>query len=62
VTGVAGPGGGTGDKPVGLVHLAIQDADGVLGDVFRFPGDRRAVRARTVAWALDRLRRRFAGG
>ena len=58
VTGVAGPGGGTADKPVGLVHLAIVDPLGTFHEMFRFPGDRRAVRARTVAWALDRLRRR----
>ncbi len=62
ITGIAGPGGGSDDKPVGLVHLAIEDADGEFADIFRFPGDRRAVRARTVAWALDRLRRRFAPG
>ena len=59
LTGVAGPGGGTADKPVGLVHLAMEDAVGTFHESFRFPGDRRAVRARTVAWALDRMRRRY---
>jgi len=59
VTGIAGPGGGSADKPVGLVHLAIADPDGVHAEAFRFPGDRAAVRGRTVAWALERLRRRL---
>jgi nicotinamide-nucleotide amidase len=59
ITGVAGPGGGSADKPVGTVHLALWDGAGTESHVFRFPGDRDAVRGRTVAWALDRLRRRL---
>lgn len=59
VTGIAGPGGGSEAKPVGTVHLALAGASGTEGNVFRFPGDRAAVRGRTVAWALDRLRRRL---
>lgn len=59
VTGIAGPGGGTDRKPVGLVHVAIVDPAGETCEAFRFPGDREAVRARTVAWALDRLWRRL---
>jgi nicotinamide-nucleotide amidase len=55
VTGVAGPSGGTPDKPVGLVWFGFS-VDGVLTSEKRhFPGDRAAVRAATVAHALRRL-------
>ena len=52
VTGIAGPGGGSEAKPVGLVHLALA-AEGRL-DARRktFPGDRHAVRAATLELAL----------
>ncbi|TVQ37617.1 MAG: nicotinamide-nucleotide amidohydrolase family protein [Geminicoccaceae bacterium] len=56
VTGIAGPGGGTAAKPVGLVHLAVT-ARG-LAPLHRrcvFPGDRRQIRAATVEAALDLL-------
>ncbi len=62
ITGVAGPGGGSDEKPVGLVHMAVAAADGSL--VHRravFPGDRERVRWQTSQWALDMLRRRLAG-
>lgn len=53
VTGIAGPGGGSAEKPVGLVFLAIQ-ARGTEARVERhlFPGDRAAVRAASVVQAL----------
>ena len=56
VTGVAGPGGGGADKPVGLVHLALarRDAD-TRAEHHLFPGDRRAIRLATVAEALAML-------
>ena len=55
VTGVAGPGGGTPDKPVGLVWFGFS-VDGVLiSEKQHFPGDRAAVRSATVAHALRRL-------
>ncbi|WP_395702928.1 CinA family protein [Aquabacterium sp.] len=61
VTGVAGPGGGTATKPVGLVWLAWAGPGGVEAEAHRFPGDRAAVRSATVAHALqgllDRVRR-----
>lgn len=55
VTGVAGPGGGSAEKPVGLVWFGFS-VDGVLtSEKQHFPGDRAAVRAATVAHALLRL-------
>jgi nicotinamide-nucleotide amidase len=49
-TGIAGPGGATPGKPVGLVHLGVALRDGTVLTARRvFPGDRTAVRAATVA-------------
>ena len=56
VTGVAGPGGGTPDKPVGLVCFGFATrARGVDTESCRFEGGRESVRAATVAHALDGL-------
>ena len=56
VTGIAGPDGGTPDKPVGLVWLAWC-VDGQTHSVQQqFAGNRAAVRQQTVAFALQRLR------
>ncbi len=56
VTGVAGPGGGSLDKPVGTVCFGFSFAGrNTLTERHVFPGDRREVRARTVAHALNRL-------
>ncbi len=55
VTGVAGPTGGTPDKPVGLVWFGFALPDQVLTEKMNFPGDRAAVRAATVQHALRRL-------
>jgi len=53
VTGVAGPTGGTADKPVGLVHIAVaRDGAETLFEHHTFDGDRDAVRAQTVMAAL----------
>ena len=57
VTGVAGPGGGTAEKPVGLVHLCASSADGELAQRLELPGDREAIRARAAVAALHLLRR-----
>jgi len=56
VTGIAGPGGGTAAKPVGLVHLAAARAGGATVHERReFDGDRKAVRAAAVEAALTLL-------
>ena len=55
VSGIAGPGGGTADKPVGLVHFAWAGPDGVTVAKRIYAGSREAVRRQTVALALERL-------
>lgn len=56
VTGVAGPDGGTPDKPVGLVWFGFAGADGLLhSESVRFPGDRAEVRTATARHAIERL-------
>jgi nicotinamide-nucleotide amidase len=59
ITGVAGPGGGTEEKPVGLVFVAVSDADGTDVVEKRFPGDRSGVRSFASQQALDLVRRRL---
>lgn len=54
-TGIAGPSGGTSDKPVGLVFLGISSPRGTSSFRFQFRGDRGIVRARTVNKALEVL-------
>jgi nicotinamide-nucleotide amidase len=57
VTGIAGPDGGTPEKPVGLVYLHAEGPDGGLGREFSFPGDRASIRARSTVGALHLVRR-----
>ncbi len=60
VTGVAGPGGGSEEKPVGTVHLALAGPDGAVEHrLVRLPGDRERVRWMASQWALEMLRRRL---
>lgn len=55
-TGIAGPGGGTASRPVGLVWFGLDGPAGASAFERRFPGDRTAVRMRATAAALDLLR------
>jgi nicotinamide-nucleotide amidase len=58
VSGIAGPGGGTRDKPVGTVWIVWQRRGGeARAEEFHFEGDRDAVRRRTVAAALRGIER-----
>lgn len=57
VTGIAGPGGGTEEKPVGLVYLHAVGPDGELSRRLDFPGDRETIRLRAAVAALHLVRR-----
>ncbi len=57
VTGIAGPGGGTAEKPVGLVHIGIADEHGPRERAYRFTGDRERIRIFASQTALDTIRR-----
>lgn len=57
VTGVAGPGGGTEEKPVGLVYFHAVTPEGSRGAQFSFPGDRDSMRRRAVVASLHLVRR-----
>ena len=57
VTGIAGPGGGSDEKPVGLVFLHAEGPDGSRSADFVFPGDRDSIRRRAAVTALHQLRR-----
>jgi competence/damage-inducible protein CinA-like protein len=59
VTGIAGPDGGTEEKPVGLVYVALADDAHTEHKKLMIPGDRELVRWRASQAALDMLRRRL---
>ena len=57
VTGIAGPDGGSEEKPIGLVYIGCYYKDKVTVEEYRFDGDRQSIREQTVRSALDLLRR-----
>jgi nicotinamide-nucleotide amidase len=57
VTGIAGPAGGTPEKPVGLVYLHVETPEASGGRDFSFPGDRETIRTRAAVGALHLARR-----
>jgi len=59
ITGVAGPGGGSEEKPVGTVHVALAHASGTKERGVRFPGDREMIRWQASQLALDMVRVHF---
>jgi len=59
VTGIAGPGGGSPEKPVGLVHIALADERGPRESAYHFLGGRELIRQRATQAALDMVRRYF---
>jgi nicotinamide-nucleotide amidase len=61
ITGIAGPDGGSEQKPVGLVYIAVSTPEVEAVRDFRFVGARAVVRERAVQAALDLVRRALAG-
>ena len=59
VTGIAGPGGGSAERPVGMVHIALAEASSSKERSMRFPGDRDRIRWQASQTALDMVRRYF---
>jgi nicotinamide-nucleotide amidase len=59
ITGIAGPDGGTEDKPVGTVFIAISSEAGTEHRRLKLPGDRNLIRWRATQAAMDLLRRRL---
>lgn len=61
VTGIAGPGGGSLDKPVGLVVVGYSDSLTETAEEHRFSGSRETIRLRSIVAALDLVRRTVGG-
>ena len=61
ITGIAGPGGGSPEKPVGTVHIAVASPQGTELRHLIFPGSRDRIRAWTSQAALDLVRRVLMG-
>jgi len=59
ITGIAGPTGGSQEKPVGLVFVALADERGTQVREFHFPGSRDRVRHWATQMALEMVRRRI---
>jgi nicotinamide-nucleotide amidase len=61
ITGIAGPSGGTPEKPVGTVHIAVVHPGGEWEQSYLFPFDRWGFKQVAAATALDRVRRILLG-
>jgi nicotinamide-nucleotide amidase len=61
ISGIAGPEGGTPDKPVGTVCIALASDAHTIARTFRFPGDRDFIRDRSAKMALTMLRYEMLG-
>ncbi len=59
ITGIAGPAGGSEEKPVGTVHIALASSEGVKERVVHLPGDREMIRLFATQVALDMVRLHF---
>ncbi|MCK4890563.1 MAG: competence/damage-inducible protein A, partial [Candidatus Aminicenantes bacterium] len=55
ITGIAGPGGGTSKKPVGLVFMHMSTPEKEIGEYRIFPGDREVVKIRTINYCLNMI-------
>jgi nicotinamide-nucleotide amidase len=62
VTGVAGPGGGSPDKPVGLVYITVSSPDGDATEKLQLDGDRERIRTDATSAALQLLHRHLTQG
>jgi len=62
VTGIAGPGGGSAEKPVGLVHIAVAGPEDCVSEAVRFGSrrERNSIQSLTIGEALNRLRLKLA--
>ncbi|MGI1659908.1 MAG: competence/damage-inducible protein A [Desulfitobacterium sp.] len=56
ITGIAGPGGGSQDKPVGLVYIGLATSEGIKANMFQFHGGRDSIRQLSVQAALNWIR------
>jgi nicotinamide-nucleotide amidase len=61
-TGIAGPDGGSAEKPVGLCYIGLASGDGVRTARFVLGGNRQEITTRATAYALDMLRKQILGG
>jgi nicotinamide-nucleotide amidase len=61
VTGIAGPDGGTPDKPVGTVWFCLASSNETVTKMVRIPGNRELVRLRATSMGLDMMRRELGG-
>jgi nicotinamide-nucleotide amidase len=61
-TGIAGPTGGTAQKPVGTVFIALTDGEDTMCRRFLFKWERRRIKKISSQWALEMLRKFLTGG